>query len=93
MTRVCREVGARPLFAYLPGPLTGQPELYEEEAREAFDTMGFSADELDLFRHLADEYLAFPHMNRTWAVWCWCPECDHEWPINVRLNVSLELVG
>lgn len=41
----------------------------------------------------ADEYLEFPFLNRTWALWCWCPECDHEWPIAVRLNVSLELVG
>lgn len=59
VARVCSQAGARPLFAYLPGPLTGQRHLYEKKTREFFDAMPFGVEELDLFRRQAEQYLAF----------------------------------
>ncbi len=38
-----------------------------------------------------DDYLTFPWANKPFAYYLCCRECDHEWTINVVLNISLTL--
>jgi hypothetical protein len=56
--RVCDDNGVRPLFAYLPGPLTGQPELFADELQLVAEATGIQPAELEVTSRIADEYLA-----------------------------------
>lgn len=43
-------------------------------------------------RDFGSRYLAYPKANESFDVFLWCSECDHEWVVAMRLNVTLELL-
>ena len=43
-------------------------------------------------RDFREHYLAYPDANEPFDLCLWCPKCDHEWVVRVRLNISLEIV-
>lgn len=47
------------------------------------------ADECDL---QAEQYLSYPAIGTPESVGFYCSECDHEWEVNVKLGITLELV-
>lgn len=48
-----------------------------------------AAYERDLGRH----YLSHPVANAPFEHTCWCGECNHEWPVTLRLDLALSVVG
>ena len=58
IARQCEELGARPLFAVLPGPLSGQPDLYRAERQRLAAAIGQAPGDLELGHLLTDAYLA-----------------------------------
>lgn len=43
-------------------------------------------------RDFREHYLSYPDANEPFDLHLWCPKCDHEWVVRVRLNISLEIV-
>jgi hypothetical protein len=44
-------------------------------------------------RDFGESYLGYPEANKVFDLTLYCPKCEHEWTVRVRLNVSLDLVG
>jgi len=43
-------------------------------------------------RDFEEHYLSYPEANEAFDLVLWCPECDHEWTVRVRLHIALELL-
>lgn len=43
-------------------------------------------------RDLGDHYLTYPEANEPFDLVLWCSECDHEWVVTMRLNITMEFV-
>jgi hypothetical protein len=39
-----------------------------------------------------DPALGYPTANTPTKLNCWCPECEHEWSIPIKLSITVELV-
>jgi hypothetical protein len=58
MARVADAAGARILFAYLPPPFTGQPELHAQEHDECVEVLGLPSGAVEVSDRIADAWLA-----------------------------------
>jgi uncharacterized protein YbaR (Trm112 family) len=60
----------------IPATLSGDCPKCRKPFVRAFDT----------------QYISYPKVNTPIKVDLYCHECEHEWPIQMQINVSLSLV-
>jgi hypothetical protein len=63
IARECEQVGARPVFAFLPGPLTSQPERHARDIERFLEVSGLAPEALEVNAQMAADYVAFLAAN------------------------------
>lgn len=41
---------------------------------------------------LGEQYLSYPPMNKPFKESMYCQECDHEFEVKLRVNISVDLI-
>jgi len=62
----------------LPMPVT-------QDCPECGETVTYSTE--------TNNYLSYPVANRIEPFGMYCAECEHEWEIDIMLNVSLDIIS